>query len=404
MFRIFSKAVLLALGVSLAFQGVAYAGAERSEDEFRAAGEITSVETGASAFTLHTRAGEDLRIFVDDATRYVSREGEIDGLEDLAPGMYALVQGTQKGENGKMTASLVAVGKPEDARDRVRAAGKVTAVDLAQSQFSIQTREGESLTFQVGDRTEFRSKDGSVNSLEDLKAEMPVLVIALKQDDSTLMALLVVVGSGEGRPELKRFAGTIMGVDSGAGTFTLKTREGEELSFQTNEETRYHSRDGSVQGLEDLQAGMAALVGAKENEDGSLLALAVAVGKPEDRPRPPRPEVKVAGKITAVGGNSLTIETARGESLTFLVDGSTVIKSRDGSIDSFDDLQAGMRVVVGAKESDAGLLAIWIGVGGADSERPNPRPEGRPQELPRGEAPPETPTPEPRSGGAQLDP
>ncbi|MEK7683125.1 MAG: DUF5666 domain-containing protein, partial [Chloroflexota bacterium] len=111
------------------------------------------------------------------------------------------------------------------------------------------------------------------------------LVVGIRQDGA-LQALLVAVGEPKDRPEILKFKGEITGIVPGQGTFTLMTREGEELEFQTSERTKFRSRDGSVQDIHDLKKGMLALVGAIEQEDGTLLALVVGVGNPEDRPRP----------------------------------------------------------------------------------------------------------------------
>ena len=73
---------------------------------------------------------------------------------------------------------------------------------------------------------------------------------------------------------------------------------------------------------------------------------------------------RAAGKISAVGSSSLTIENRAGESKTFVVDGNTIIRSRSGSISSFDDLEVGMMAVVrGSTLDDGRQLARWLGVG-----------------------------------------
>ena len=65
--------------------------------------------------------------------------------------------------------------------------------------------------------------------------------------------------------------------------------------------------------------------------------------------------------------------------LTFTVDGSTTYKSRDGSIESFEDLQLGMIAAVGGKELGNGdLKAIVVGATLPKSDR---------GELPSGQRP-----------------
>src|SRR3989304_2728638 len=73
----------------------------------------------------------------------------------------------------------------------------------------------------------------------------------------------------EEHPQRERFryAGEITGVVPGQGTFTLLTRAGEELEFQTSDRTHYRSPDGSVQEMHDLKKGMKALVAGIKDED-----------------------------------------------------------------------------------------------------------------------------------------
>ncbi len=179
------------------------------------------------------------------------------------------------------------------------------------------------------------------------------------------------------RHERFRHAGEITGVEAGQGTFTLLTRAGEELEFQTSDRTRYRSPDGSVQGIDDLQQGMKALV-AGIKEEGTLNALLVAAGNPEDRPDRPRPDVRAAGRVESVGDRSFTLQTRRGELLTFKVTEDTHYKG----IESFEELEVGMFAAVGAKETDGDLVAIWVAARNAPEDRP--RPEDRPSRNPEG--------------------
>ncbi|TDI87022.1 MAG: hypothetical protein E2O74_00470, partial [Chloroflexi bacterium] len=81
-----------------------------------------------------------------------------------------------------------------------------------------------------------------------------------------------------------RAAGEITGIVPGQGTFTLTSRQGEDFKFQTNDRTKFRSPNGSVEDIHDLKKGMKALVVATEQDDGTLLALMVAAGQPDDLP------------------------------------------------------------------------------------------------------------------------
>jgi hypothetical protein len=173
-----------------------------------------------------------------------------------------------------------------------------------------------------------------------------------------------------------RYRGEITGVAPDDGTFTLKTPAGEEVEITVGDRTRFRSRDDSIQGIDDLEVGMLALVQGMKGSGGELNALLVAAGNAEDRP-----DVRAIGVITAIGSRSFTLETRQGRSLSFEVDDSTNYRSRDGSVTSFEDLEVGMKAIVVGDEIDAGhYKAIVVGAGvpqGApQGERPSQAPAG----------------------------
>jgi hypothetical protein len=207
----------------------------------------------------------------------------------------------------------------------------------------------------------------------------------------SVLSLLVpsAVFAEEEHPERERFrqAGEITGVVPGQGTFTLLTRAGEELEFQTSDRTHYRSPDGSVQDIHDLKQGMKAFVGGIK-KDGALQALIVAAGNPEDRPDRPQVDLRVVGRVESTGDQSFSLLTRRGELLTFNVTDDTHYKG----IGSFEELAVGMHAAVGAKETDGDLVAIWVAARQATEDRPRPedrpgrnpedRPDRRPDEAP----------------------
>ncbi len=169
------------------------------------------------------------------------------------------------------------------------------------------------------------------------------------------------------RPEGRmRAAGEITGVVPGQGTFTILTRKGDEIEFQTNENTKFRSPNGSVEDIHDLKKGMKAFVAAARQDDGTLIALMVAAGNMKDRPNRPELDVKVGGEVTAVGASSLTIQTRNGESISFSANDSTHFKG----IGALDELEIGMKAAVGANETDDGLLALFVG-----ARHPGDRPD-----------------------------
>jgi hypothetical protein len=241
-------------------------GLDPSRVNQRARGEVTAV--GAASFTLHTPRGEDLNFAVDGQTTYM---GEIHSLADVQTGMKALV-GAQKLDDGSLVAVVVGVRA-----DLIRHAGTVTEVDPAASTFSLQTVQGETLTFRVDDNTQFLGPDGSAQSLDDMQPGMLAAVAATQGDDGSYLA--VRVASHE-RPEFDlEVGGRVTAIDT--SSFDVKTRDGQQYTFQVTPETRFRSRGGAIQGLKDLRIGMFVGVGAQALEDGQYQALMVLARAPK---------------------------------------------------------------------------------------------------------------------------
>jgi hypothetical protein len=373
------KALLIVVALSMVFTGVAYAQEETPEARIRVAGKITSVDPSARTFGLQSREGQSYTFYVTPATRFVSRDGSINSLEDLEPDMLAVVVAVGD-DAGRLVAKGVGAGKPQPKPELSRHLGTVTAVSPQAGTLTIETRGGESITFQTSERTRYRSRDGSIQGLGDIEVDMIALVVAAEVDGGLPMA--VVIGAGHKddiKPDPFRVTGEITNVIPGQDTFMVTTNEGREYTFQVSDRTRYRSRDGSIQSIHDLKQGMMSIVVAIEKNDGSFLALVVAAGEPGGG----QVDVRAAGRIVELGNRSFTLQTRDGRSLVISVDGSTVYRSRDGSIQGFGDLRVGMVAAVGAKEVGNGQLkAVWVAAGwlrGTNDAAPSDRPQVEPE-------------------------
>lgn len=257
----------------------------------------------------------------------------------------------------------VAYAAGEQPPAALRAAGKVTGIDLGASSFTIETLRDDELTVVVTDGTQFRSRTGEIQGLEDLEQGMPVVVAGERDAQGELVADVVGVGTPGDRVSRFRAGGEVTRISVSEGVFTLKTRADKELEIQVSDRTRFLSRDNSVQSIDDLDVGMLAQVQGLKGPEGQLHALRVAVGSPGDRP-----DIRATGQITAIADSSFSLETRQGRTFTFAVDATTRYRSRDGSMTSFDDLEVGMTVTVAGDELDDGKYrAIMIGV--ASSQR-----------------------------------
>ncbi|MCZ6530087.1 MAG: DUF5666 domain-containing protein [Chloroflexi bacterium] len=347
---------------------------ERPDGATRAAGEITGVVPGQGTFSLTTRQGSELEFQTNAETKFRSPNGSVEGIHDLKKGMKAFVVAAEQ-DNGTLLALMVAAGHPEDLPDGKQLGGVIESVNLEAQSFTLKTRDGEPVRIQIGDRTRFRGE--GIEGLSDLEPGMHARVVAIEQDEGGMMALLVAAGEPKDRPEVIKLGGEITGVVPGQGTFTLLNREGEEIELSTNERTKFHSRDGSVQDIHDLKKGMLARVGAVRQDDRQLLALVVAIGNPEDRPDRPELDVKVGGEVVATGDRSFTIQTRDGERMSFTVNENTHYRGIGGLV----ELEIGMMAAVGANETDDGLLAVFVGARNSE-DRPQRDLQNRPERGP----------------------
>jgi len=315
-------------------------------------GKVIDVNTSAGKFSIETHDGTEMRFFVDEKTRY---GGQISSLEELEIGMGAGVAYTEHSEGKLITVGLIAGSAP----DLIKANGEVAAVDATLGKFEIVTADGTRMGFFVDEKTRYQ---GQLSSLEDMQVGWQAGVTAKEGEDGTFTVVLVIAGI---RPETVRAQGTIVGVDTAAGKFLLEKEDGSVLTFIVNEKTTYK---GQVEGIRDLEEGMRAAVGGYKELEGKLIARVVAAGDPQnERPEP----VKAQGIIKTVspGAGKFQLEKSDGSVLTVYVDSQTGYR---GQVDSFDDLEKGMRAgFTGYINEDGVIIARVVAAGHPQTDRPD---------------------------------
>ncbi|HEY47565.1 MAG: hypothetical protein AMJ88_03190 [Anaerolineae bacterium SM23_ 63] len=240
----------------------------------RVIGEVSGIAAASASFSLKKQNGAVVTIHTTERTHFRGRDGSIQCIEDLEKGMVALVIGFER-EDSSLVALIVTAAYREDNPDNLRRfRGEITTVDPEEGTFTLQIIEGASVTFQIGKRTRFVSRDGSVKGLEDLKVGMIAYVGAL-ENEGGWFAFVVAVAIPKDPPDCLWGRGRIAAL--GDHVFTIESRDGSVMTFFVDNLTRYRSRDGSVEGFEDLQVGMFAIVGAVKLEDGQLKAVFVGV-------------------------------------------------------------------------------------------------------------------------------
>jgi hypothetical protein len=226
-----------------------------------------------------------------------------------------------------------------------RGLGQITA--LGEGQFTVQLKSGAEKVIAVDENTRYFKADGSAGSFADLQLGQWVAGRVVSGPAGPLARRVIILPAGFAPNAPKVVArGDVTAVS--AGSFTLHTLRGEDLTFSVDGNTSFL---GEVHSLSDLQAGMTASVAAQKLDDGSLLAIAVRV----------RLElIRHAGAITTVDpvDSTFGLTTRQGESLAFQVDGSTQYY---GQVKSLADLQPGMQAVVAARQlGDGSYLAVRV--------------------------------------------
>jgi hypothetical protein len=229
-----------------------------------------------------------------------------------------------------------------------RTLGQVTAV--AADQFTLQTRAGQERAFRFDESTRFVDPQKQELSLEDLQNGGWVAVVVVRNSGEPPLARLVVILPEDFDPaNWAAVRGRVTGVDVPGSAFTLEDKDGKSTTVKVDTDTKYL---GQAAGLADLQVGMLAQTRAEKQANGDLLAKSVRAGVPSDQ--------RFLGKVTAIDGQTFTIQTRRGESVTFQVTEETRFRSRKGVVDSLDDLQVGMPVGVGAEDLGNGQYQAQV--------------------------------------------
>jgi hypothetical protein len=291
-----------------------------------------------------------LTVYITDETIFKTRDGEDITFADLEIGRW-VAGAVQKDDSDKLVARAIIL-MPEDFDpsqiEARRLLGEVQQVNNGQNTFTLLTERGEEVTIQVDENTRYR---GQVSEVKDLEKGMRAEVVAVPQDDGTFLAKLVIAGNLR-TDQRQRSLGKITKI---AGiNLTLETRDGEK-TFKVSDETRFLSKDGSINGLEDLEEGTFVLVVYQEQDNGQLDALAIGAAD-----RQALDGHRATGKVDSIGYNELTITTRQDTTLELTLTDETRFVSRDGEFNSRDDLEVGQAVVVVYEILDDGTLNVLM--------------------------------------------
>ena len=235
-------------------------------------------------------------------------------------------------------------GLEGDKGDRIggRGFGPITITAISGSSVSLKTDDGWTRTITVTGDTAI-TMGGAKAALGDLKVGDTVRLGQKRNADGTwtVTALAVV---------LPKTAGTVTAV--GSDTITITGRDGTAQTIRTTGGTTYHK--GRADGTRaDVTVGSQIVAVGERGTDGSITATSIQVFLP-----------RVAGTVTAVTADSLTITRRDGTTLTIHVGSGTSIGVAGVDKATIADVKTGMVVVVeGSQRADGSLDATALRAG-----------------------------------------
>ena len=351
MYKKLSLALVTALLIAMCSISWASAAADttttQKPDRRALIGQIT--EINGDEFTIETKDNKTHTIVVGEETNFRSRDGLLShtaSYADLEIGLWVAVV-----NNTEFTAQLVVI-LPEDFNPETlpgkQIIGKVDKINTGKNTFTITNRAEKTLTFTVDDKTRYY---GTISSLEDIEKDMSVGVVAIKQEDGTLLAKLVANQRYGGEPYAKT-SGKITSISNSSLTITKK--DGTTLNFTLTENTKFFSRDENLSEIGNLQTDMSIVIvyqktEAKVPDAGTVIALdqsLLNLGK-------------AFGEVHSVGTSTFNLQTADGKILTFTINESTRLFGK--GLTRLEDLNSGMKIFVAYKiDENDNLIAVNI--------------------------------------------
>jgi hypothetical protein len=217
------------------------------------AGQLTSANPAGGTFNLQARNGQPWTFALGQGAAFL---GQPKSLADLQSGMQVVIAGINAAQGGSPTAYLVF------ARQRqVGYAGIITAIDAANSTFTLQLRSsGQDITIQVNANTRFRSQNNQYQSLADLQPGMLAAVQATDQGQGQWVASLVTVATqAQVNNYDLRLIGQIISVNG--DKLVVENLRGWQYTVLVTGDTRFMGR---LSGPSDLQAGEYVALGANK--------------------------------------------------------------------------------------------------------------------------------------------
>jgi hypothetical protein len=232
--------------------------------------------------------------------------------------------------------------------------GAITITKIDGSSLALRTDDGWTRTITVGPDTKI-TKGGETAALGDLKVGDRIILRQKRNDDGTWTVTAIAVPT-------PIVAGTVTAV--GADTLTLKLRDGSSRTIQLTGSTTF--KLGRADGKKsDVKVGSVVVAAGAEGPGSAFTATAIRIQVRLD---------KLAGEVTAVTKDSITVKKRDGTLATINVGSDTKLAIRGDTTPSLGEIKVGMRVTaVGTLGADGKLDASAVSAA-APKVKPTPTP------------------------------
>lgn len=220
----------------------------------------------------------------------------------------------------------------------------ITITGIHGSSIDLKTDDGWTRTITLTADTKI-SKGGATAKVGDLKVGDRIVLRQKRNDDGSYAIVAISV-------PVPIVAGTVTAV--GAESLTLKTRAGTTRTIALTGSTTF--KLGRADGKKaDVKVGSVVVAAGTEGPGDAFTATAIRIQVRLTR---------IAGEVTAVGKDSITVKQRDGSSATIKIGSDTKLAIRGDKTPTLAEIAVGMRVTaVGTLNADGSLSASSVAVG-----------------------------------------
>ena len=279
--------------------------------------------------------------FVDSNTIIRGDHDASLSFDDLAVGDFVEVKAYQDA-NGRYVAQRIELKNDDDHQNRDRE----MEIEGRISHLTDSSMVVNGVYILLTSQTRFEGPDDRPFYRDSLKIGLMVEVKVQLNNQGVWVAVKVEVKHRERLENYVEMEGRVEEI--GSDYFVVNG-----FTFLVDSNTQFYGRDHQVLSFGDLSVNDWVEVKAREQSDGSLLALRVKIENEDDRYK-----VEMEGLIDTVYADVIVVN-----GIEFYVDSSTVITDKMGTTYTLADLQSGMRVEIKAYvDADGKYVAIRIKV------------------------------------------